>query len=103
MDRITITRGSDRDFEVEWIEVDSAATERALNLSTASAPELFEAHPALVGHIALAVDPDPLLGIVQGEITWQDDMLDGDFMHFRVRVVVGGKRRTTGLIQVRVA
>jgi hypothetical protein len=46
----------------------------------------FEPHEALAGHVTLSIT-NPPTGQCSGTILWQDDMLDGRVMTFRLRLV----------------
>lgn len=91
---ITIARGDDLDFRVEFLEVDEEGVSTPVDL-TGATWELFEPHPALVDHLTATFDADRATGGVNMQFTWND--LDpppsGREMTFYLRLTFPGGRR----------
>lgn len=95
---ITLNRGSDLTFTVFW--PNGPGSEVGMNL-TGWAVDVYEAAPALSGHLTLAIT-DAANGLISGSINWQDDMPTGTEMYFILRIQSGETSLTLPRLMVRV-
>jgi hypothetical protein len=98
---ITITRGDDLDFRIEFSEEDEAGVVTPVDL-TGATWALFEPHPALVGNLTAAIDPVPTTGGVDMQFTWDDadPPPSGREMTFYLRLTFpGGRRKSSEMIR----
>lgn len=96
MNALPINKGSDVIFNAQWY-ADETEDAPVLDLTGYTA-EIYDPHPALVGHIAVSI-PSPANGQTPISITWQEDMPTGAVMSFRIRIS-NGPRLSTELIMV---
>lgn len=83
MAELTINRGSDLTFMMNWKLPDGSPF--PLIGYTISARDQ---HPKAEGHLTFTV-LDAAQGQVRGRLEWQDDMPTGRIMTFRVRATIG--------------
>ncbi len=83
MAELTINRGSDLTFMMNWKQPGGDPYDLTGHAITA-----FEAHPKAAGHLTFTV-LDAAQGQVRGRLEWQDDMPTGRIMTFRVRATIG--------------
>lgn len=62
---------------------------------------LFEPHPKLIGFVVLTIT-DILGGEIAGRIEWNDEMLNGKVMSFRVRISSGSDDISSPAIWVQI-
>ena len=81
-DTIRVPRGTSAQFRFVWRQTPGGDPIPVTNYDAV----LFDPHPALVGHLALAVG-EGAAGEVLGEFVWDDEMPVGRIMYFNLRMV----------------
>lgn len=102
-----LPRGSDGRARAFW--PDASGSSSGMNL-TGYTVDLFDAHPALLGHMTVTLEnptgatlADPASWQIAYEIDWQDDMPAGALMWFILRITApDGFRQTAPAVTVNV-
>lgn len=98
---VTIERGDDLDFRVEFLEEDENGVVTPVDL-TGATWALYEPHPSLVGQLTAAFDADRTTGGLELQFTWNDAAPppSGREMTTYLRLTFpGGRRKSSGLIR----